>query len=708
MTKTIALAALLAFCMDSAHAQLVTFVRGPSADLSDSTIPPTFGGPLGGNLSLVASILATDLAKTGKPDIVVGVGLNPLIPAKQLPIRVLRATTGGAYTDVTRQLFGTGALPSAAGPRALYSADFNRDGKPDLLCACQGYDSSPPDGERNLLLLSTAGLTYDDRTSTTPTQTDYTHSAAIADINGDGILDIYVGNISGSHEIGPYLLLGRPDGTFQQIATGLPDSIRTMAEKYTTVTFLDVDNDGFPDLVLGAEGSSSHSSIVLFNDGTGDFTRRTRYVLPAGPFGNNFVALDIKLIDANRDGYWDLLITQTLFQPNYVGGSIQLLMNQRNGTFTDETVARLGAGATVMTGIGWNTTQVVDMNGDGWPDIVASTEFGFPGATALNYLWINNRDGTFTPVSASTLSPAPTTKLVATDADGDGMPDIVSVGFTGEGKIHFQTYLNRTPRTAPLDYTDMWWAGSAENGWGMSIQQHASGIQFNALYVYDAAGKPIWYVMPGGTWSNGFKTFSGPIYVPTGSPLNNFNASQIVVGASPGTVSITFDTINTATLSYTINGISGTKAISRQLFGTPDFRYASVVDHSGTPGYIYPLMTSDMWWGGPSQSGWGINVVQQYRKVFSVWYTYGGDNRATWFVLPDGSWTGNTYSGTLYATTGSQWLGANYNPGQLAATPVGTMSFGFANANNATLSYNFTAGPFSGTNQTKNIVRQAY
>src|SRR5476651_1938357 len=40
------------------------------------------------------------------------------------------------------------------------------------------------------------------------------------------------------------------------------------------------------------------------------------------------------------------------------------------------------------------------------------------------------------------------------------------------------------------DYSDMWWAGESENGWGMSITQHGS-IQFIALYVYDNAGKPV-------------------------------------------------------------------------------------------------------------------------------------------------------------------------------------------------------------------------
>ena len=243
----------------------------------------------------------------------------------------------------------------------------------------------------------------------------------------------------------------------------------------------------------------------------------------------------------------------------------------------------------------------------------------------------------------------------------------------------------------PLNYSDMWWAGDAEDGWGMSIQQHGN-IQFVAIYVYDSAGKPTWYVLPNGSWNSTFTTYTGPIYQPTSAPLNNYTPATFVVPPSPGTVTITYASASTATMQYTINGQSGTKAISRQVFG------------KGTA----PLTVGDMWWAGSTQDGWGINLVQQAGAVFAVWYTYGTDGKPTWFVLPDGTWAGNTYSGTMYSTTGSAWLGVAYNKNLLAAAIAGTLSFNFANANNATMNYSFTAGPFAGTTQAKSIVRQPY
>lgn len=247
--------------------------------------------------------------------------------------------------------------------------------------------------------------------------------------------------------------------------------------------------------------------------------------------------------------------------------------------------------------------------------------------------------------------------------------------------------------TGPLNYSDMWWAGQSENGWGMSIQQHSpSNQQFNALYIYDNFGLPRWYVMPGGTWSNNFTTFSGALYQPTGSPLNTYDANALTVNPSPGTATLTFTSLNSATLQYTINGVSGTKSITRQSF----------------TGGTAPFNVADLWWGGQSQNGWGINIAQQGGTLFAVWYTYGNNNLTSWYVVPGGTWSGNSYSGTMYSTTGSPWLGATYNPNALVVTTAGTITFNFSSANAAVMNYVFSSGPFVSLNQSKSIVRQSY
>lgn len=118
--------------------------------------------------------------------------------------------------------------------------------------------------------------------------------------------------------------------------------------------------------------------------------------------------------------------------------------------------------------------------------------------------------------------------------------------------------------TAPpaVDYTDLWWNPS-ESGWGMAIT-HQFNVMFLAWYVYDGSGKPVWYVASNCAVSgNGC---SGTLYRTTGPSLGaTFDASR-VQSFAVGTVSVNFGDPNNAMLSYTVNGATSSKAITRQLF----------------------------------------------------------------------------------------------------------------------------------------------
>ena len=246
------------------------------------------------------------------------------------------------------------------------------------------------------------------------------------------------------------------------------------------------------------------------------------------------------------------------------------------------------------------------------------------------------------------------------------------------------------PATAH-NHQDLWWGGTAENGWGMSIAQKGN-VQFNALYVYDDAGKPVWYVMPGGTWNATFSEFSGSLYQPTGSPFNQFDTTRIVVGAPQGTAKIAFRDSNNAVLTYTIGAKSGSKNVSRQF----------IANNAPGSGPVGPI--TDLWWGGTAQNGWGLSLTQQGQQLFGVWYTYNAEGKASWFVMPGGTFTGNNFTGALYATAGSPWVGTTYDPSRVVATNVGSLTLGFDAARNQA-SMQFSVNGVTGTNQ---IARQPF
>lgn len=119
------------------------------------------------------------------------------------------------------------------------------------------------------------------------------------------------------------------------------------------------------------------------------------------------------------------------------------------------------------------------------------------------------------------------------------------------------------------NYSDSWYVPT-ESGWGVQITHHVEtgGMLFATFYLYDEAGKPKWYMVSGGNWTG--NTFSGSVYEVAGpagglAGLANFDPKQ-VKASSVGTAAFLFTSQKTATLNYTISGVSGTKNIERLAF----------------------------------------------------------------------------------------------------------------------------------------------
>ena len=120
--------------------------------------------------------------------------------------------------------------------------------------------------------------------------------------------------------------------------------------------------------------------------------------------------------------------------------------------------------------------------------------------------------------------------------------------------------------TAPaIDYTDLWWAAPAgsESGWGMAIS-HQYNVMFLAWFVYDASGKPTWYVASDCVVTG--NSCAGTLYSVTGPPFGpTFDATQ--VHATPvGQITVTFTGPNDGFLNYTIGTTQASKTITRQIF----------------------------------------------------------------------------------------------------------------------------------------------
>jgi len=432
----------------SAAAQgALTIVPAIYATLSDPTIKPYLSS--GGGAPFSNSIAIPRPGNLPSDIFVCHQTPPPNVPAK-VPCRMLRMQADGSMIDISRQVFGNGPLPSTAGASTKFVVgDFNEDGRPDIFVPAAGQDGTTK-GEINILLISNTDGTYTDRSATLPQIAATPHSGCFGDIDGDGHLDIYVDNIG---VMSPYFLMGKGDGTFTQQTAGLPSVVLSRQESFTACAMADLDGDGFPELVLGSIGnSSSKGNIVLFNDGKGDFTVRPRLTLPPDPawppgavLQGHYVVLNVLPLDVNHDGWMDLILTGT---QNYGGIGIQVLINRGDGTFADESAARMPADANRLTGHWCTFLSVADFNGDGWEDLYCDT-----GRLEPEYprLWVSNGNGTWAAVPTNTLPPySVSAQVKAVDFDGDGIPDLVTF-YADTPNVVFQSSFNRTPRTVPSE-----------------------------------------------------------------------------------------------------------------------------------------------------------------------------------------------------------------------------------------------------------------
>jgi len=103
----------------------------------------------------------------------------------------------------------------------------------------------------------------------------------------------------------------------------------------------------------------------------------------------------------------------------------------------------------------------------------------------------------------------------------------------------------------------------------------------------------------------------------------------------------------------------------------------------------------------PAESGWGMFVVQSDTFQFVALFVYGQDKKPTWYVAQLTEQPGGSYSGMLFATTGT-YFGMPWNPADLTGPAVGTASFQPTDPYHATVTYSLTGGP----TVTKTVQRQ--
>ncbi len=285
----------------------------------------------------------------------------------------------------------------------------------------------------------------------------WTTGVTLADVNGDGLLDIYVchaGKAEPAERANELFINQGLD------AHGVP-TFREMAAAYgvadegwsTQAAFFDYDKDGFLDLfvvnnsprpvvTMGEQNTravrDSFGGDKLYHNVRGHFVDVSA---PAGIYGSEIgLGLGIAVSDLNRDGWPDIYLSNDFFERDY------LYRNNGDGTFREMLEQAMPSISYASMGL-----DVADIDNDGWPDVYvtdmlpedegrlktmaafetwdqqqANVRKGFHYQFTRNMLQRNNGDGTFSEIGqmAGVARTDWSWSALITDLDLDGRKDI--------------------------------------------------------------------------------------------------------------------------------------------------------------------------------------------------------------------------------------------------------------------------------------------
>jgi len=274
-------------------------------------------------------------------------------------------------------------FPAGTGPASLAVAVLNGDGQLDLVV-----------GNRNSSTVNVL-LGNGDGTFRAPvvlgTGKDK-YSVAVADLTGDGKLDIIT-----TKELKDTVTvqLGNGDGTFE------PGQSVAVGPGPTAVAVADLNGDGRPDLVTA--NSSGEDVSVLLGNGDGTFSEQETFAVGRSPRA-------VAVADLTGDGILDLVVA------NYNDDTVSVLLGKGDGTFLPQEVFPVGDKP--------YSVALADLTGDGRDDIVVANSASDTVSVLLN-LGGSKNSVDFAPQITFASGRQPFSVAVA-DLTGDGIADIVT------------------------------------------------------------------------------------------------------------------------------------------------------------------------------------------------------------------------------------------------------------------------------------------
>ncbi|MCG8404443.1 MAG: CRTAC1 family protein [Phycisphaerales bacterium] len=295
------------------------------------------------------------------------------------------------------------------------------------------------------------------------------NGAAVGDYDGDGDLDIYLlGQLGMSNRLyRNNLNMGMKTFTDVTAIAGVDDLGMSRVAH-----FVDLDNDGYLDLVLvnDDDGTGHPSSKIFRNDGHGTFTD----VSATANFQSiGYLRCGAALADYDQDGLLDIYVTNWGLElgtgPAVFPGSNRLYRNLGNFTFSDVTTTSANLGTLARDSF---SAIFFDFNDDFFPDIYVAVDH-----TTDEFYWNNNGVFSLATGAVGATHVGNDMGAACADFDDDGDLDIYTTNITDPegpfGTTQFNClYLNQFDTVAATQFTDEAIARGVEDtywGWGVEF-----------------------------------------------------------------------------------------------------------------------------------------------------------------------------------------------------------------------------------------------